>query len=594
MKRVAIIATVLLAMVAIVVIAVPLVVSSEFLKQRIIHRIAAITGRDVTIAGEATLALYPHFAVSVEGLAIANPPAMGSDPFVAAEGLRTRFRLLPLLLGQAEFDGFELVKPTIHFVRDAQGRPNWLMRDVAAIVPSAGAAARAAAAAPPAAEDRDVGEISVSDGTVLYDDMVSDKREAMTAVNLDVTWPDAAAPVSGHGVLQWRGEPVEFTGSAAEPMALLAGGESTVHFGIGSTPFRIAFNGKASTVAAPRLSGDATVSTPSLRRAIEWLGTPMGTGSILGAASIEGAMTLAAAGIRFDKAKVELDGNSAEGTLGLDLAGRKPAVTGTLAFATLDLSAYIEAVHADLTTDAAWLFAPARLPFAEAINADMRLSANQVVVGATRVSAVAATVIVDNGQVNVGLGEARFRGGAITGHLDIGQDGPMLAAAMQARLTDMPANAMTLLAGASALAGTADVSMDVISRGRSWAEFARGVSGGGRVVVADGSLAGFDLAKVVDALADPLAAPLAAGDDATTFAKLDATVAVAGGDVHTDDLTMDGKGFRLSLSGGGSVLSGSVNASGRLAAAGDDIPIAVSGTWRAPVVERGPPAPTGG
>jgi uncharacterized protein involved in outer membrane biogenesis len=153
---------------------------------------------------------------------------------------------------------------------------------------------------------------------------------------------------------------------------------------------------------------------------------------------------------------------------------------------------------------------------------------------------------------------------------------------------------MTLLAGASALAGTADVSMDVISRGRSWAEFARGVSGGGRVVVADGSLAGFDLAKVVDALADPLAAPLAAGDDATTFAKLDATVAVAGGDVHTDDLTMDGKGFRLSLSGGGSVLSGSVNASGRLAAAGDDIPIAVSGTWRAPVVERGPPARTGG
>lgn len=320
----------------------------------------------------------------------------------------------------------------------------------------------------------------------------------------------------------------------------------------------------------------------------------MGAGSILGAASIEGAMTLAANGIRFDDAKVELDGNGAEGTLSLDLSRAKPSVTGALAFATLDLSAYIEAMRADLITDAAWLFAPARIPFAETIDADLRISAREVAAGAMRAGDTAATVAVKDGQVDIGLGEARFDGGTISGRLEAGRNGQSLSATLLARLTNMPASAIAALAGTSALAGTADVSLDVSSSGGSWAEFANSVTGGGKIAVADGSLTGFDLVKVGDMLADPLAPPLAAGGDATPFARLDATLAVAGGDVHTDDLTMDGKNFRLSLSGGGSVLSGSVKAIGRLAAAGDDVPITVSGTWRAPVVERGPPAGTGG
>ena len=589
MKRAAIIVAVLLAVAAIVAVAVPFVISSDFLKQRIVHRIARITGRAVTLSGEPTLAIYPHFAVTVDGLTIANPPGMGSDPFIAAESLRTRLRLLPLLLGRTEFDGFELVKPTIHLAVDDRGRPNWLMRDVAAIVPSGGAAPNAPAA------DPELGEIQISDGTVLYDDLVSNTREQMTAVGLDIVWPDAAAPIGGRGTMQWRGETIEFTGMAATPMALLGGGESAVHFAIGSTPLRLSFNGKASTVAAPRLEGDATASTPSLRRAIEWLGTPMGAGSILGAASVEGTVTIAGRSIAFDKAKIELDGNSAEGRLGVDFAGPRPSVDGTLAVGTLDLSAYIEAIRADLTADAAWLIAPARLPFAEAIDADLRLSAGEVAAGAIRVGRAAATVLVRDGQVDVALGDAHFEGGTFSAHLKAGGDGEALAATLAARFTAMPAQAaLAAVAGVSALGGTADLSLDVAGRGRSWAEFAHSVAGPGKVDLTDGLLTGFNLTNVAAALTDPLAAPIAAGGDTTVFSKLEATFAVAGGEFRTDDLTMEGKDFRLSLAGDGSALSGGVKAAGRVATDGADVQIVVGGTWRAPTIARAAAAPNGG
>ena len=592
MRRVAIIVAVLLLVVAIAAVAAPLVVSSDFLKLRIAHRIAGITGRKVTISGQPTLTVYPHFAVTVDGLTIANPHGMGGDPFIAAEALHTRLRLLPLLLGRVEFDGFDLVKPTIHLVIDNQGRPNWLMRDVAAIVPSA-SSPPTTPPRPPA--DGDLGEIQISDGTVLYEDLGSNTREEITAIGLDILWPNNAAPIGGRGTMQWRGEAIEFTGAAATPMALLAGGGSAVRFAIGSTPLRLSFDGMASAGPAPRLNGDATASTPSLRRAIEWLGTPMGAGSILGAASIEGTVSAAARSIHFDKAKIELDGNSADGTLALDLGGPKPSVDGTLAFATLDLSAYIEAIRADLVTDAAWLVAPARLPFAEAIDADLQLSASDVAAGTTRTGQAAATVVVRNGRVDVALGEAHFRGGSVSAHLNAGQDGGTLSASLQTRFAAMPtATTLAMIVGDSALDGTADLSFDVASHGRSWVEFAHEIAGSGKVVITDGLLSGFNPTRVAAVLSDPLAVPMTPGGDQTAFSRLTATLAIAEGKLHTDNLTMEGKDFRVSLAGSGSVLSGSIDATGRIAGDGTEVPIAVSGTWHEPVIARPPPTPSGG
>jgi AsmA protein len=185
----------------------------------------------VTLSGATTLSIYPHVAIGVEGLSIANPSDMGSDAVIQAPRLDTRLRLLPLLLGRVEFDEFQLTSPTIHLVVDNEGRRNWTLAGSAV-------AERAVAKAPDpkdplaVALDLQVGHLIVTDGTLLYDNLVSDTREQMTELDLDIDWPSLGETASGRGRMMWRGEPVEFTGLIAAPLQLMRGGTSAARFAI--------------------------------------------------------------------------------------------------------------------------------------------------------------------------------------------------------------------------------------------------------------------------------------------------------------------------------------------------------------------------
>jgi len=380
---------------------------------------------------------------------------------------------------------------------------------------------------------------------------------------------------------------MEFTGLLAAPLQLIRGATSAARFAIASTPIRASFSGWASGSAGLRLNGDASISTPSLRRTIEWLGTPMGTGPILGAAAIRGTVSIGGPSIAFTVASVELDGNSAEGSLGVNFAGPRPAVQGALATDKLDLSAYLEAVRADLIATGSWIIAPARLTFAETVDADIRLAAGQVIMGATQIGKVAATIAIRDGTVDVAVGEAQFYAGKIEAHLGVSRDGAALAATAEAKVADVAGRpALTDLAGVSVLDGTMDARLNLTARGLNWGEFAHALAGTGTIEVANGSLTGLDLATIADALADPFAGSVAAGSGTTSFAHFAANFAIAEGEIRTGDLFMEGNDFRLTLDGYGSVLSGTVDAKAVLTTTTETIPLAIAGTWHQPVIAR--------
>ena len=575
MKRIATVAIVVVAILAIAAAAAPFLIPGGFLKARVAAEVASLTGRPVSIGGDAALAVYPEVTVSVGGLTVGNRQGAGDDPFVTADQLITRVRLLPLLLGRVEFDRFELVKPHVHLVVGKDG-PNWSLADSAIVAPTAAGAAPA---------DVRVGRLIVSDGVIDYDDVATSRREELSAIDLDVAWPVADAAVSGSGTLQWRGEPVEFTAFLATPLDLIRGGVSQARFAIGSTPLRAVFAGRLTAVAALQFDGQATVSTPSLRRAIEWLGTPMGQGSILGAGSIEGVANWTRSTISFDQADVELDGNTAQGALAATFGGVRPAVEGTLSTDKLDLSPYLEAIRADVTAAGPWPMAPARLPLAAALDADVRLSADEVIMAGATTGRTVATVALEDGALDVGVGEADFLGGKVTANLDLAAADDGLAAKASATFDTVPAGPVLAdLAGISALNGSASATFDLTSRGKTWGEVANNLAGTGKIAVADGSLAGFDMAALATAMGDPLAEPVSVGAGTTFFAGLTATLAIATGKISSDDLTMRGSDYALSLKGSGSVLSGSVQAAGTLIKGGESDALAITGTWSEPTV----------
>ncbi len=579
MKRIVRLAVVVVGLVALLAVLLPNLVSDDLVKRRIADRIAGLTGRVVVLKGAPSLSIYPHLAVSVGDLTISNTQGAPDDPFITAESLTTRLRVLPLLLGRIDFDEFELDNPRIHLVVDRDGRGNWRR-------PTVGKDAKARAAA----ASESFGNLTIVNGTVVYDNLASDRHEEMTGVNLDATWPQPQAALSGTGTLQWRGETVEFSGLVAKPLELAAGNPSPARFAIGSTPLRVLFNGTLKSLDDYEVDGEASVTTPSLRRTIEWLGTPMGTGSTLGAASIKGKVKWSGATIAFSGAKLELDGNAGEGTLSARFAGGRPTIAGSLTFAKLDLSPYVEAMRASFLADGngAWLVAPARLPIVEGMDANVQATAEQVLIGALRIGKAKLAAIAKNQGATVNIDAGQFYGGRLYGQFTATRLGDALSAHAKATVTAVPARvALSDLAKISVLDGTSTAVVDIGSRGQNWGEFAQATTGTLSFAITDGSLTGVDVHALAAMASDPLAEPIGPTATSTAFKRMTGTLAVAGGVLETDDLVAEGDGFHLAIDGWGSVLSGLVDAKATLATVTNsgktrDVPLTISGSWWEP------------
>jgi len=602
MKRIAIAIVSVVALLAILVAAAPYVVPGAFLRTLVAAQITAWTGRTVTVAGEPRLAIYPDLAIRVDQVTVSNPDGMTDEAFVTADGVRASMRILPLLIGRAEFDEIELIRPRFRLVVAKDGTTNWRIA-AGAIAEQVARATRGANdtaagggnGGANAAADMRIGRLIVTDGIVLYDDLASDRREEMADFDLDVAWPSISAAARGSGALTWRGERVEFNGSVTNPVGLIAGDASPVRFAIAATMLRASFAGEARTNGPLQLAGRASAITPSLRRAIAWTGAPVEPGAILGAASIEGAARWVGNAISFETATVELDGNRGEGTLSFVATEPRLAVHGDLATARLDLSPYAEASRADITANGSWLLAPTSLDFADTLDADVRISAGQVLIGATRLANVAAGVTVRDGAIGVDITQGRFYGGNLVASAGAGMVGDELVAGAEISLVDVPARvALTDLAGIDAIDGIASATVSVRSRGVTWGEFARALAGSGAISVRRGTITGIDVMDIAGLMADPLADPMDTFGGSTSFSNLAATLAVGDGGLATEDLSMKGAGFSLTLSGKGSLINGLIEGNANLAHGSDSIPLKINGRWRAPVIARESPPDVAG
>ena len=589
MKRIAVAAVTLVALLAVLVAALPYVVPAGFLRDLIAAKMTTWTGRTVTIAGEPHLSIYPDLAITVEDLTVASPEGTAEESFIAAEGVRALVRPLPLLFGRVEFREFELIRPRFRLVVAKDGSTNWRLTE-SAIAERArqlrehGTDGTAGNGTPDLlSPDIRIGRLRVTEGIVLYDDLASERREEFTGLTLEMDWETASAPVLGRGRMTWRDEPVAFTLSVPDPLQLIAGGASPIRFNLAATTLRIAFAGEARSAGLFTLGGHATVFTPSLRRTIKWMGFPMEVGATLGAGRIEGDVLVSGRTISFEDAAVELDGNRASGDLALVLAGERPALSGSLASERIDLTAYVEAARGGIVAEGPWPIAVAGLPYAGALDAELRVHAEEVIHRRNRIADVNTVVTTFQGAVEVDVLSASLNGGGLTGRVGAGMVGDHLVARADLSLSGVPAGlALSDLFGVEFLDGTAALDLDLQARGSVWGSFVRSIAGTADIAVTQGSIAGIDLVALAEALAVGNEEPIAANGGSSVFSSFGARLTVGDGGVATSDLTLRASGIDLRLTGKGSLVTGAVEAQGRLLAAGQEIPIAVTGRWSAP------------
>jgi AsmA protein len=254
------------------------------------------------------------------------------------------------------------------------------------------------------------------------------------------------------------------------------------------------FEGHLDVADDLRLDGQALVSAPSLRKAARWFGLPVAPAEGLNAFSIRSQLSWSRRAMVFENAKVSIDGNEASGHLTLNMAGTRPLVDGTLDFASLDLTAYVEAARAyyyafDFTTGTFATF-DLSFPLIKAIDADLRLSAAKVAVKGHVLGAGAATISVQGRKLQADIVELEVAGGKATAQVTADGNEPTPRYAVRGKVENLDAGAAAgVLLGSPAVAGRATLTFNLAGAGSTPSEVVRGLSGKAALAIPEGRLA---------------------------------------------------------------------------------------------------------
>jgi len=102
-----------------------LLVNPNDYKGRIEQTVQTSTGRQLTLAGDLKLSVFPWIALQLGPATLGNPPGFSGPPFASVQHIAVRVRLLPLLHKQLEIGNVDIDGMVLNLKKNPQGIGNW-------------------------------------------------------------------------------------------------------------------------------------------------------------------------------------------------------------------------------------------------------------------------------------------------------------------------------------------------------------------------------------------------------------------------------------------------------------------------------------
>jgi AsmA protein len=226
------------------------------------------------------------------------------------------------------------------------------------------------------------------------------------------------------------------------------------------------------------------------------------------------------------------------------------------------------------------------------LSADIRLSAGSIRLAELRSTDTAASVLLRDARLEIGLARAAFNGGGLAGDLAI-VDSPGAAGAAweaQFRAIDLDfAEAASLFKVPQGLSGTVSAVVDVAAGGADVGALVRDLSGTARLDVRDGGVPLFGIAEVATGSLAALAEQTTGALASTPVDTLSAGFSFSGGVGILERSSIVAPAFAADATGWVGLLDGSLGLSGTIrrgeagAEGGNGMPFTIDGTISRPV-----------
>ncbi|NNF76432.1 MAG: AsmA family protein, partial [Rhizobiales bacterium] len=396
----------LVVLVVLAVIAVPFLIPSGWIAEKVAEQVKVHTGRTLAFSQDTSLSFFPDIALTLKDARLSNPPDMPEGYVVSMETLRLKVALQPLISRKVEVQEFRLEKPALNLLVTGDGKSNWRLPETSGSTSGKSDIQGTESLAP---SDITLGPINIDGGRLRYLDERTGTSLKIDDINAAISLPKLDGAVTIKGDLVWNGEKVALDFKADEPAALAEDRASAVSFTLSAKPLAMGYAGKISLQQGFQMAGGVNVKTPSLRALARWADAPLAPGKGLGPFSVKSSLAYSNDKISLQKATLKLDGMNARGDMSVDVKGAVPFISGRLGVDKIDVNAYTSGGDGDdggggsSAASGKWSTANIDMSGLRAVNANLSLNAGNIIYKKTTLSKAVVDLTLKGGVLDAKL-----------------------------------------------------------------------------------------------------------------------------------------------------------------------------------------------
>lgn len=296
---------VLVALILVSVVVGPSFVDWNAYKDQLTQKVALVSGLDVTIAGDVSLAILPSPRVYIEDVTVSNPQAKEAQ-MASFQMLDVRVGLAALLNKRIEVTTVRLEQPVVRLVQDERGRFNFMTTQIEAMKNLSGAGGDVDQAS----------DLSISfDGVEIVSGSFSyhtpSTSTELEKLNFDLQASSLSGPFKGQGDFIYNGKRVEL----GLKTGVLDAKELSTSLNLNTLVDGIAldFAGVVSAGADVSAQGEVLLTVPSV-------GDVVGHAALKGDLKVQGILSADAKGATLKDVALGLGGYDATGRVAFGFA----------------------------------------------------------------------------------------------------------------------------------------------------------------------------------------------------------------------------------------------------------------------------------
>ncbi|WP_203292207.1 AsmA family protein [Maricaulis parjimensis] len=534
----------------------PAIIPASAYKDRVEQAASQALSRDVVLAGDVSLTLFPRVQVQADNVSIANADGFGEDAFAQMRQMRVGVELLPLLSRRVEITEFVLVEPVIR-LEQRGGANNWTFAaedaEPAPASSSSGGFVRQPGALPIEAS---FGDVRIENAAIYFSDGV--QSQEITGLNLAIALPSLDTETRIDGSLAANGEALEFDARLGSIRDFFEGRATPLVLNLGGRLIDLGFDGEIPEGEAIALAGAISADIPDIRALAAFAGAELPPGENLERFSTSGRISGTTSRLELTADSLRLDDITGSGGLAADLSGSKPRITGSLDLPALDVTPYLPEAADEAPSSGGgvppWSEEPIDLAGLGVVNALLELTVGQLTYRDLEVSDAALNVALENSRLVARLQRISLYEGAGTVTVVANARSATPSFSLEASLTGLDAYPfLEAAAGFDRLQGTGSMALNFSATGNSQAAIMNSLDGNGNFNFADGAIVGINIAQTIRNVSSFLNRNNAAdaetsnedseaaetGETQTTdFTSLGGTFTIVDGQLSNQDLLM--------------------------------------------------------